>query len=385
MTTGEVLGRRAVNRATLARQFLLERSTLPVAEVVERLAGLQAQTPHSWYVGLWNRIAHFQAEQAADLLTGRAAVRMALMRSTIHFVTAEDALWMRPLVQIVTDRSTHTAFGKHLVGLDRGEVAVAGRALVDKEPLTPSRLGALLAEHGRAAGWGDRDPAALAQAVRAWVPLVQVPPRGVWGRSGPIAHTSAEAWLGRPLEDDPPRERLVLRYLAAFGPATVKDVQTWSGLTRLREVVDRLRDRLVVLRDEEGRELFDLPDAPRPGPDVPAPVRFMYDFDNLFLSHADRTRVLTPAYQEQTWPRNVAPSLLLVDGFADGSWKIARSGDTATLHVKPFRPLTAAERAEVTEEGARLLEFAEPTAGVKDVRLMPHDTSEMPWAAAAGR
>ncbi|REF00180.1 winged helix DNA-binding domain-containing protein [Thermomonospora umbrina] len=379
MTIGEVLDRRAVNRATLARQMLLGRVASPVTDVLERLVGLQAQTPHSWYVGLWNRVAGFTPGQAADLLTGREAVRMALMRSTIHLVTARDALWLRPLVQPVIERSTKGAFGGHWVGLDRDEVTAVGRSLVEERPLTPSRLGALLAEHGLGAGWGERDPAALAQAVRAWVPLVQVPPRGVWGTSGPIAHTSAEAWLGRPPADDPPLEDLVLRYLAAFGPATVKDVQTWSGLTRLREVTDRLGSRLVTFRDEEGRELLDLPDAPRPGPDVPATARFMYDFDNLFLSHADRGRVVTDVCRAQDFGRNIQPSLLLVDGFTEGAWKIVRSGDTAALVVKPFRRLTGAEHDDVADEGARLLEFAEADAAVKEVRFMRHDVAEMPW------
>ncbi|WP_119730384.1 winged helix DNA-binding domain-containing protein [Thermomonospora amylolytica] len=381
MPDGQVIGQRALNRATLARQMLLERSALPVTEVIERLAGLQAQTPHSWYLGLWNRVAGFQPEQAADLLPSREAVRIALMRSTIHLVTARDCRWLRPLVQVVIERGTLGAFGRDLAGLDRAEVAAVGRALVEERPLTPAALGARLAEHGRAAGWGERPAASLAQAIRMWVPLVQVPPRGVWGRSGPVAHTSAESWLGAPLAEDPPMEDLVLRYLAAFGPASVKDVQTWSGLTRLREVVERLRPRLVTFRAEDGRELFDLPDAPRPDPGVPAPVRFMYDFDNLFLSHADRTRVITPAYRRQVFPRNVQPCLLLVDGVTEGVWKIVRDRDAATLVVKPFRRLTRAEHAEVAEEGTRMLEFAEADAAFRDVRFIAHDRDETPWTA----
>lgn len=383
MPADRVLGLRELNRATLARQFLLDRTTLPVPEVIEHLAGLQAQTPHTWYTGLWSRVEGFKPEQAAELLTGRRAVRIALMRSTLHLVTARDCRWLRPLVQPVIERATEGMYGRDLEGVDRGELAAVGRALVEEQPLTPAVLGARLAEHGRAAGWGERHPHALAQMVRALVPLVQVPPRGLWGRSGPGAHTSAEAWLGEPMDAEASVEDLVLRYLAAFGPATVKDVQTWSGLTRLRQVLERLRPRLVTFRTTDGRELFDLPEAPRPDPQTPAPVRFMYDFDNLFLSHADRSRVITPAYRRHTLPRNLMPSLLLVDGFTEGTWKIVRNRGAATLLIKPFRPLTRAERAETAEEGIRLLEFAEAEADRHDVRFIPHDAPEEPWRAGA--
>jgi hypothetical protein len=189
------------------------------------------------------------------------------------------------------------------------------------------------------------------------VPLVQVPPRGIWGRSGPTAHTSAEAWLGLPLDPVSSLEMMVLRYLAAFGPASIQDVQTWSGLTRLREVIDPLRPRLVTFRDEQGRELFDLPDAPRPDPDTPAAPRFLYDFDNLLLSHADRRRVVTDDYRRQDFPVNVQPSIALLDGVTAATWTVTRERDTATLTIRPFRRLSPGDTDAVTEEGARLLAF----------------------------
>jgi hypothetical protein len=224
-----VLSRRALNRATLARQLLLRRADLSVSDAVAHLAGMQAQTPHTWYVGLWSRLARFRPEAVADLLTNRQLVRLALLRSTIHLVTAADCLAWRPIIQPVLERGMNSNFGKHLVGLDRDAFVAAGRALVDERPLTFAALGTRLAEQ-----WPGRDQAALAQALRAWVPLVQVPPRGIWGRSGPIAHTSAEAWLGAEVSSAPAPQHMIQRYLAAFGPATVKDIQTWSGLTRLR-------------------------------------------------------------------------------------------------------------------------------------------------------
>ncbi|MBC6460762.1 winged helix DNA-binding domain-containing protein [Actinomadura sp. HBU206391] len=371
------LTRRALGRATLARQLLMSRSKLPVLEAVEHLVGLQAQTPHTWYLGLAARLDGIRPEDVADLLARRQLVRIALMRSTIHLVTARDCLYLRPLVQPVIERGMRGNFGKDLLGLDREKLTAAGRALVEERPMTPTRLGRLLAEQ-EGAGWAGRSPESLAHAVRAWVPLVQVPPRGVWGSSGAIAHTSAEAWLGRPLAREPSIDELVLRYLGAFGPATVKDVQTWSGLTRLREVVDRLRPRLAEFVDEEGRELFDLPDAPRPDADVPAPPRLLYDFDNLLLSHADRGRFITEAYHEQRYGRHgPMPNIVLLDGFTGGDWKVTRDGGTAVLTIRPYGRLSPGDIDALTGEAARMLAFAAADADAHDVRVVPG-----PWPHA---
>jgi hypothetical protein len=262
-----VLSLREINRATLARQSLLERSTASVETVLESLVGMQAQTPHTAYVGLWDRIADFDPEDLSTRMLDRSVVRLALMRGTIHLVTARDAWGLRPLVQPVMDRVQKGQFGRRLEGIDQADVVAMGRAFVDEEPRTFKVLGDHLLTR-----WPDRDRFALEQAVRTGVPLIQVPPRGLWGRSGPIAHTSIDAWLGTPpVEEGMTLERMVLRYLGAFGPAGVMDVQAWCGLTRLREVVDRIRADLVTFRDENGRELFDLPDAPRPPADTPAP------------------------------------------------------------------------------------------------------------------
>lgn len=369
--TASPLSRRALNRATLDRQLLLRRTTAPPLDVIRQLVGLQAQTPQTWYVGLWNRIDGFRAAEVSDLLTGRQILRMALMRSTIHLITSDDCLALRPLVQPVIERSMNGAFGRRLAGLDRKELEAAGRALVDERSLTFSELGRLLQEQ-----WPGRDAASLGQAIRAWVPLVQVPPRGLWGRSGPVAHTSVEAWLGRSVVPDPSPEDMILRYLAAFGPASVRDVQAWSGVTRLAEVTDRLRPRLLTFRDDDGRELFDLPDAPRPDPDTPAPPRLLYDFDNLLLSHADRTRVITDGYHEQNFDVNGAmPSVVLLDGFTTGTWKITRARQAATLAIQPWRRLSARDRAALTVEGAALLAFAAPSDS-HDIEFVAPDA---PW------
>jgi hypothetical protein len=360
----DVLNPRALNRALLARQMLLEPAPLPegpgradaVIAMVEHLAGLQAQAPFPPYYGLWSRLTGFQPSDLADLLVGRRVVRIALMRSTIHLVSARDCLTFRPLIQPVLDRSLSANFGTQLAGLDTAALAEAGRALVDAEPRTFGELGGLLAPD-----WPGHSPNALAQGVRTLVPLVQIPPRAVWGAVGQARHTSAEAWLGSALDSSPSLDALVTRYLAAFGPATVADVQAWSGLTRLAEVVDRLRPGLRTFRDERGKELFDLPDAPRPAPDTRAPVRLVAEFDNLVLSHADRTRVISPDHRQRLYTRNgIFPGTVLVDGFVAGMWRITRSRGAAALTVELFAKVSAVDRDAVTAEGARLLHFAAP-------------------------
>ncbi|AVT32556.1 hypothetical protein C6361_27295 [Plantactinospora sp. BC1] len=403
-----VLTRRALNRATLHRQLLLARADRRPAELLEHLVGMQAQTPHTWYVGFWSRLRDCRPEAVAELLTTREAVRIALMRSTIHLVTAADALALRPLLQPVIERGTAHTYGRRLAGLPRDEVVAAGRELLDERPLTLGQLGTALGRR-----WPDRDPAALAQAVRAWVPLVQVPPRGVWGRSALAAHQSVEHWLGVA----PPRaasveeaarsveeaarsveeaarsveeaarsveeaarsvegsarsvEELVLRYLAAFGPASVRDVQVWSGLTRLAEVLERLRPSLVTFRDESGAELFDLPDAVRPDPDVPAPPRFLYDFDNLLLSYADRSRVLTDEFRARSAVRNgQLPRGLLLDGVTAGIWTTAIERDSALLTVEPFARLSGVDAEALTVEGVGLLRFLAGEECRPEVRIV---------------
>jgi hypothetical protein len=232
-------------------------------------------------------------------------------------------------------------------------VLAGGRELLDERPRTNAELRTLLAER-----WPGYDPASLAYAVHNLVPVVQIPPRGVWGQKGLPTWATTERWLGRPLDPAPSIDRVVLRYLAAFGPASTMDVQAWSGLTRLGEVTERLRPRLTSFRSEAGRELFDLPDAPRPDPDTPAPIRFLPQFDNLTLSHADRSHIAPTAAH---WPTDgLHWSALLVDGFVAGAWRLSRDGGTATLSVRPFATQAAGDQAAVEEEAARLLEFLAP-------------------------
>jgi hypothetical protein len=371
----DVLSLQALNRALLARQLLLRKAPRPatqtradrVIETVEHLVGLQAQAPFPPYYGLWSRLAGFRPVDLAELILDRRIVRIALMRGTIHLVSARDCLLLRPLIQPVLDRGLKAVFGKQIDGVDTIALAAAGRTLLAEKPRTFSELGALLSEQ-----WPGHPPDALAQAVRALVPLIQVPPRAVWGAAGQSAHTPAEAWLGRPLDSGPPLERLVTRYLAAFGPATVRDIQAWSGLTRLREPVERLRPSLRIFRDEQGNELFDLPESPRPDPRTPAPVRLIAEFDNLVLSHADRTRVISGQNRKRLFTKNgIFPGTVLINGFVLGIWRITRSRDAAALSIDMFESISGPDRDAVTSEGARLLAFAAPEVQDHDIRFAP--------------
>jgi hypothetical protein len=362
-----LMSTRALNRATLARQLLLARSSCSALEAVEHLVGLQAQAPSPPYYGLWSRVEGFRPDHLVQLLVGRRAVRIVVMRSTVHLVSADDALLLRPWVQPVIERElrSNPARRAALEGVDLPALATAGRAIVEREPLTAAQLGAVLSE-----SWPGRDPASLAYATRILVPLVQVPPRGVWGASGQARCTSVEAWTGRPVATDLVPDELVLRYLAAFGPASVNDVQTWSGLTRLGEIVDRLRPRLRTFRADDGAELFDLPDAPRPDPDVPAPVRFLPEFDNALVSHANRSRIISDEHRHRLAARNgMVPGTVLVDGYVRAAWKIRRALGRSDLEIIPFDRLSKRHAAAVRAEGNRLLRWASAGAGPGEVRM----------------
>ena len=331
---------------------------------LEHLVGMQAQTPHTAYIGLWTRLVDFRPDQLSDLLVDRAAVRMALMRGTIHLVTAADAWGIRPLVQPVMDRVQKSQFGKRLAGVDLDQVVAMGRDFVDEQPRTFKALGDHLLTR-----WPDRDRFGLEQAVRTGVPLVQVPPRGLWGRSGPIAHTSIEAWLGEPPAELPTIDAVVTRYVGAFGPSSVMDAQAWCGLTRLGEVFERLRPRLIAFRDEGGRELFDLPDAPRPDPRTPAPPRFLYDFENMLLSYADRSRVIAPDMVRGLERTQESLSTFTLDGFVAGTWGVERERGRATLTITPLARLSKAAVTAVSDEGAGLLAFLAADVTDRDIRF----------------
>jgi hypothetical protein len=362
MTEPQVLSPRRLNRILLARQLLLARRRMSVPAAIEHLVGMQSQSPRSAYVGLWTRLSGFRPDALERLMVSREAVRIVLMRSTIHLVTARDCLPFRELVQTAVARTSRHTTLRRQAGVDDAELAEAGRELVDARPLTFAELGELLQER-----WPACDPIALAMGVRELVPLVQVPPRGLWTSGGEARHQSAAVWLERQPEQPATLETLVLRYLAAYGPASILDAQAFTGLTGLRKVFGPLRPYLRTFLDDTGRELFDLPDAPLPTARTRAPVRFLPEFDSVLLSHADRRRILPDGTLSLLSLGNGLTPALLVDGFVAGSWKLLRARRSVTLQVRPFEPLPAKVRADIEGEGRRLLAFAAPAAERADV------------------
>jgi hypothetical protein len=333
--------------------MLLERVELTAEEAIERVVGLQGQAPDAPYVGLWSRLEGFHTEELATLITARRAVRATVMRGTVHLVTAADFAALRPVVQPMLERLfARSPFARNLRGLDLDALLAEAVPLVEEKPRARAELARALAERRP-----DIDGLSLAYAVTYLVPLVQVPPRGIWGSRGQATWMSAETWLGRALER-PDVEGLLLRYLGAFGPATVADMRAWSGLSGLREVVEPLRPRLRVFNDQHGRELLDLPDAPRPHPDTPAPVRFLPEYDNVLLSHADRSRVLDPGRLPPLAPGNGGRlGTVLVEGRFAATWRITRPAHGALLIVEPLATVSGRDRVALEEEGRRLLEF----------------------------
>lgn len=364
-STGPVLDRRTLNRTLLLRQGLLARERRPASEVIERLVGLQAQEPVDPYVGLWTRIDGFDPLELSGLIERREAVRMGTLRGTLHLVSAADCVALDPVLAGNRERAWRSSpFAKHLAGLDVDAVVEAGRELLDQEPRSPAALGEALS-----ARWPDRDKASLAYACRILLPLVQIPPRGLWRTPGRTVNATATAWLGVPMGTDGDPAPLIRRYLATFGPATPADVRTWSWLTGAREVLEEMRSTLVTYRDEAGRELFDLPEAPIADPGLPAPVRFLPQYDNVFLSHDDRSRIngVLSWGAEFGWK-----GVILVDGGITGAWRVLRTAETATMTIELGRPLTPAERRDLDEEAERLGAFLDPDSQ-RTVVLAPPD------------
>jgi hypothetical protein len=364
------LDRRTLNRTLLARQLLLDRRTMSAEEAVAHLLGLQSQHPVSPYPGLWTRLAGFRFDELGTLLTERAVVRLVLMRGTVHLVTAADALRLRPWLQPMLERGFRgSQWAAGTSGVDRAEMAAYGRELLAQQPLGPAELRDLLS-----ARWPDADPASLVNALRVWAPLVQVPPRGLWGASAGPRYALLDDWLGRPMTEPDPAA-LVRRYLAAYGPATPADTQKWCGLTGLKRVFTALDCRMYTA--EDGRELYDLPDADLTDPGTEVSARFVADFDNLLLSHADRTRILADEHKPRVMTVNgIIRGTVLVDGFVGGTWRFERTKDTAAVVVTPFAPLGPADRDALGEEGLRLLAASDPAARPTDARDVRFETAD---------
>ncbi|MFE3450926.1 winged helix DNA-binding domain-containing protein [Nonomuraea sp. NPDC059194] len=348
-----VLDTRALNRATLARQLLLDRADMPVLDTVAHLGGLQAQEPQEPFAGLWSRLRAFDPAVLSGLLTGRRVVRTHLMRRTVHLLTAEDTLAWRARHDAMLRQRVIGVYRRELDGVDLDELAAAGRAVMaDGEPRSMSELARALAHR-----WPEPGPRALGEMlVAALIPMAQLPPRGLWRTRAGVRNVPLSSWLGRDIDPpapdgaDPVGQALVRRYLAAFGPAASADLRAWCGLAGLPAAVSAMREELVTFRDERGRELLDLPGAPRPDPDTPAPVRFLPAFDNAILGYHDRSRVIDDAHRGLSV---AGARVVLVDGRVAATW----TAEAGTVIVTPLRRLAPADRAAVADEGRELAAF----------------------------
>jgi hypothetical protein len=345
--------------------LLDQRADLSAAQAIEHLVGMQSQIPTAPYVGLWSRLRSFTTDDLSTLMHNREAVRGTLMRVTLHLATARDYLAMRPVMQPHIERAFgRTPWRAELANPVRDELVQHVRALLDGSPSTRVELSRALAER-----WPDGNAESMAHAGIYLVPMIQSTPRGVWGSSAAPRFITVESWLGRELDTNTAPDQMLLRYLRAFGPATIADMRAWSYLTGLRAVVERLKPRLRMFRDERGRELFDVSEAPIADEDAPAPVRFLPEFDNALYSHDDRTRII--AAQQRAWlnRQRFGGCMVLVDGFARGGWRHVRSKSSSLLRIEPLDAWSPAERTAVEEEAQHLARFL----GADSVELIANE------------
>ena len=346
---------RELNRATLARQHLLKPSVLSPLAMIEHLVGLQAQDPKAPFIGLWTRIAEFDFAEPGRLLEERAVVRSLTMRGTVHLLMGRDALGLRPLLQPAMDREFKGIRAKRLAeqGADSDAITERARELLAEAPRTARELGELIvADHP---DWPESLLEHVSAVPRVRLPTVQIPPRGVWGQSGQPVYRLLEDWLDAPMQPYP-LGTVVKRYLAAFGPASVNDLQAWCGLTRLRPAFEALGDELLRFEGPGGQSLYDLPDAPRPDGDTPAPVRILPEFDNLLVSYADRSRVISDDRRKAMSTLNgMVPGTVLVDGVVTALCKTPLNKDGARARIMPLEKLSKGVRDEIEQEATRLL------------------------------
>jgi hypothetical protein len=353
--------------------MLLERERTTVVRAIERLMGLQAQLARPPHIGLFSRVAGYRRESLTRALHSRQIVRATTMRATLHLMSARDFCEHRAALQPMLTQAigqvlrgwTPTSQSARKKGLELEPVLASARAFFGRQPATFDALRDHLASR-----FPRVNERVLGYAVRMQLPLVQVPTDATWGFPAASDFTLAESWLDEPLASTAEPHTLVLRYLAAFGPATPADMQTWCGLRGLADAFAAVRPKLRSFRDERGRELYDLPRAPRPDSDTPAPVRFLPEYDNLVLGHADRNRLIDDAHRRIIFTKNLQIlATFLVDGRVAGQWKIERKTKQATMLVTPFVKLGKKVRDELAAEANALLDFAEPDAPAREIRF----------------
>lgn len=343
-----VLSTRDLNRALLARQLLLERSRLPLTRALERVAGLQTQYAPSAYIALWSRLEEFPRDSLTRALERRRAVQATLMRVTIHMVSARDYPLFAAGIRKGRAEWWVRTFKRQMEGEDMEAIAAFLRTQLAKGPRRQRELVDLLIAEGF--------PRIAWQGAGLWFDMVRVPPSGTWERPRADLYAIAEDWLGssKATETDG-LEHLVRRYLGGFGPASLKDLANWAGLpaTLLRPEADRLG--LRSFRDEHGGELLDVPRAPLPDPDTPAPVRFLPTWDATLLVHARRTQILPEKYRSLVFGTKTPHSVctFLVDGAVAGTWRY----EGGHVRLEPFDRITRAARRDLEDEAERLAMF----------------------------
>jgi hypothetical protein len=350
---------RRLNRALLARQLLLDRSRMPIGRALQQVAGLQAQYAPSPYIRLWSMLEGFELQQLTRALERRRAVQGTLMRSTIHIVSPRD--YWRFAAGLGPSREawwlgTH---GREYRATDLRTAAHELRRALSGRSWRRTELDALIRDSGSASWKG------------AWVELIRQPPSGTWERRRADLYRLASEWLPyEAVAETDGLEHLLRRYLGAFGPARLADAADWAGVERARliSVLERIRTRIV--HDADGRELLDLPRAPLPPEETPAPARFLGTWDAALLVHARRAQILPERFRPLVFHTKNPQSLptFLVDGAVAGSWRIERTATKATLRLEPFEPLARRVIREVREEGERLVRFHEPDATTFAVR-----------------
>ena len=346
--TERVLQTRELNRALLARQLLLERSALPLPEALEQVAGLQAQYAPSPYVGLWSRLRDFRRDDLTRALEDRTAVQATLLRVTIHIVSAAD---YPPFTEAIRDARREwwaRAVRRELDGVDVEAAAALVRERLAAGPARQAELARLLADNGY--------PKAVWTGVGLWLDLVRVPPSGTWERRRADHYALAEQWVGPgAASEGDGHAHLIRSYLRGFGPAALEDVSSWAGVPArlLSPALDRLR--LRRFRDEQGRELIDLPRAPLPPASTPAPVRFLPWWDAMLLVHARRTGILPEEYRPVVFDTKNPPSVptFIVDGRVAGAWRY----EAGRVELEPYERLSRPVLRDLRAEGERLAVF----------------------------
>lgn len=346
--TERVLSERELNRALLARQLLLERADLPVTKTLERIGGLQTQYAPSAYIGLWSRLANFRKETLTQSLEKRRIVQATMMRVTIHMATPFDYRLFSAGTR-TSRRKAWLGYHRRQAGdLDMPAVARSVRKHLADGPRKQAELVDLLEEDGF--------PRIAWSGAGLWVDLVRVPPSGTWAKRRADLYGLAENWIGAGEDDERAGiEHLARRYLSGFGPAPITDIANWAGLqvSALRPVIEAIK--LRRFRDEDGRELLDLPRGPLPDADVPAPVRFLPTWDATLLVHARRTQILPEHHRSRVFETKTPHSVptFLIDGQVAGTWRYEKG----RVKLSPFDRLPATARRELEDEAERLAAF----------------------------